>query len=229
MGLVEQSILRPAEARVIPYGVNTAIYHPGDRAAARAELGLPADAFIAMAIAFRAVASNPYKDVTTIVRAVEAARSRQGGKPLHLICVGKSDEGSGELDHYTGYISDPRRLALYYRAADVLLHAANADNYPCVIQEALACGTPVIATAVGGIPEQLRPGATGVLVPRGDAAAMADAIQALIDSPEQLGALQQTTASAPWPYPLEQQTAQYLEWFELLGAMDQREHESYVR
>ncbi|NTU78071.1 MAG: glycosyltransferase [Chloroflexales bacterium] len=218
MGLVEQSILRPVEAQVIPYGVATDIYRPGDRAAARAALGLPADAFLAMLIAFNATTSNPYKDVTTIRRAVADARARPAGRPVHLIYVGRSEEASSGQDHYTGYISDPRRLALYYQAADVLLHAAAVDNYPCVIQEALACGTPVIATAVGGIPEQLRPGETGLLVPRGDASGMAEAIHTLRAAPERLAALQRATAADHWPYPLERQTARYLEWFEALRA-----------
>ena len=47
-------------------------------------------------------------------------------------------------------------VAPYYQAADVYLHAAKADNFPRAVLEALCCGTPVVATAVGGIPEQVK-------------------------------------------------------------------------
>ncbi len=58
-----------------------------------------------------------------------------------------------------GHQTDPRTVARYYQAADVYLHSARADTFPSSILEALACGTPVVATAVGGIPEQVRPAA----------------------------------------------------------------------
>ena len=91
--------------------------------------------------------------------------------------------------------TDPTAMAQYHQAADVYVHAARADTFPSTILEALACGTPVVATAVGGIPEQIRPAhagafaqrertglehATGVLVPAGDADAMAEAVVALL-------------------------------------------------
>ena len=74
-------------------------------------------------------------------------------------------------------------MAQYYRAADVYLHAAHTDNYPTVILEALACGTPVIATDVGGISEQIIDGEVGYLVPKGDAALMAERTRQLISDP----------------------------------------------
>jgi glycosyltransferase involved in cell wall biosynthesis len=97
--------------------------------------------------------------------------------------------------------SDQSRLADYYRAADVYIHAARADTFPTTVIEALACGTPVVATAVGGIVEQVRTlvaahgpagsieardggAATGVLVPAGDAAAMGDALAGLLKDRE---------------------------------------------
>lgn len=91
-------------------------------------------------------------------------------------------------------MTDPALLARWYRAADVLVHAALADTFPGVILEALACGTPTVATAVDGIPEQVRSltdrytgcpvydpdQATGILVPPGDPEAMADAAALLL-------------------------------------------------
>jgi glycosyltransferase involved in cell wall biosynthesis len=98
---------------------------------------------------------------------------------------------------------DPARVAEHYRAADVYVHAARADTFPTTVLEALACGTPVVASSVGGIPEQVRSlravearpamcvaaaahdiaEATGFLVPPADAAAMADAVRVLLAQP----------------------------------------------
>ena len=70
-------------------------------------------------------------------------------------------------------------VARFYQAANIYLHAAKADTFPNVVLEALACGTPVVATAVGGIPEQVKDGVTGFLVASGDAEAMAKHIMML--------------------------------------------------
>ena len=53
------------------------------------------------------------------------------------------------------YERDISRVASYYRASDIYLHPARADTFPTAVLESLACGVPVVATAVGGIPEQV--------------------------------------------------------------------------
>jgi len=67
-------------------------------------------------------------------------------------------------------------MAGYYRSADVYVHAAHAEVWSLSITEALACGTPVVATAVGGIPEQVADGVNGFLFPQGNVEAAASAI-----------------------------------------------------
>ena len=69
-------------------------------------------------------------------------------------------------------------LALF-RAADASLLTSSWENFPHTVVEALAVGTPVIATAVGGVPELVRDGENGLLVPAGDADALAGAIRRL--------------------------------------------------
>ena len=68
-------------------------------------------------------------------------------------------------------------MADYYRAAEVYLHAAKVDTFPTAVLESLACGTPVVATRVGGPPEFVTPGA-GVLVDPLDEEAIAAAMRA---------------------------------------------------
>jgi len=79
----------------------------------------------------------------------------------------------GVAIRFVPYLKDPKIVARYYQAADLYLHPARADTFPTTVLEALARGTPVVASAVGGIPEQDIEGRTGFLVPVGDAQALA--------------------------------------------------------
>jgi glycosyltransferase involved in cell wall biosynthesis len=63
------------------------------------------------------------------------------------------------------------------------------DNLPTVIMEAMAAGLPVISTSLAGVPEMVEPGVTGKLVPPGDSAALAEAIDALLSDPAAARAL----------------------------------------
>ena len=105
------------------------------------------------------------------------------------------------------FVHDPGELATFHRAADLYIHAAKAENHSLSILQALASGKPVIATAVGGIPEQIRSytkwrrddgsvvgpvpfeDATGALVERGDAREMSTRILEVLNHPQsaQLG------------------------------------------
>lgn len=214
MDQVEQSMLDPWRRQVIPNGVDRSVYRPGDREEARAALGLPQEAFICMFIATSVSAGNIYKDISTVDRAVRLAREQATGSELLFVCVGAAGESADPHVRYTGYLSDPARVALHYQAADVLLHAANAENYPCVVLEALACGTPVIATAVGGVAEQIDDGESGFLVARGDGAAMAERLLSLKSNPLLRRRMAARAARHERStFTIERQAGRYLEWF----------------
>ena len=105
-------------------------------------------------------------------------------RPLIFLAVGEAAPhekiGNAEIRFFP-FLERNERVAEFYQAADLYIHASRADSFPTSILEALACETPVVATAVGGIPEQIIDGETGVLTPPGDAGAMADAIACLLD------------------------------------------------
>ena len=75
-----------------------------------------------------------------------------------------------------------------YRAADVAVLSSSWENFPHAIVEALAVGTPVVATAVGGVPEIVEDGQNGLLVPSGDAQGLAAAIRIALVGRERLAA-----------------------------------------
>jgi glycosyltransferase involved in cell wall biosynthesis len=83
-----------------------------------------------------------------------------------------------------GYVPFGPPLLDLYRRSDVFVHVSLTEGVPQVLVEALACGTPIVATAVGGVPQALANGRAGLLVPPGDAAALADAIDALVSDEE---------------------------------------------
>jgi glycosyltransferase involved in cell wall biosynthesis len=98
---------------------------------------------------------------------------------------------------FTGGIQERRDLARLFAAADVFVSASLMETYGLTLVEAMACGTPVVAFRVGGIPEAAPEGQAAILCDRGDGAALIEAIMKLRNSPqlrERLGNLARETA-----------------------------------
>ncbi len=145
----------------------------------------------------------------------------QSQRPVLFLALGESGttrrHGQAET-RFIPRIDQPADMARYYQAADVYIHASHADTFPNAILEALACGTPVVATAVGGIPEQIRSwpevNATGILTPPRDAAAMASAIERLSWDHALRRELGRNAADdAKRRFDLTTQVDAYLEWY----------------
>jgi len=233
-GRLADSMLAPAarECRVVPNGVDLGTFTPGDRDAARERLGLPRDALILL-FAANGILNNPWKDFRTLRRAVSLAAQSFPGRRMLLLALGEDAPperaGAAEIA-FMPYQPDHDLVAAYYRAADLYVHAARAETFPNTVLEALACGTPVVASAVGGVLEQVRglrvPGAdpthaahgvehsTGALVPPGDADSLAAAIAALANNPGLRRRLGENAArDARGRFDQDGQVDGYLEWF----------------
>ena len=185
---VKDSVLHPAVkmSKLIRNGINLSIFKPIDRSKARAKLNLPQDAFVCLFVAVEAQ-KNSYKDYQTIRKALKLVSNQWQGKRIVFIALGgeagnKMDDGL-EVSH-VAFIGKLEDVALYYQAADIYLHAARAETFPNTVIEALACGTPVIATGVGGIPEQIKDGETGFITLPSDETAMAERILRILGSNE---------------------------------------------
>ncbi|HEX5106436.1 MAG TPA: glycosyltransferase, partial [Pirellulaceae bacterium] len=168
-----------ASIRVIPYGLDTVQFSPTEKALARQQLGLPQDRFV---IGFGATSLTQHRKGMTPLLAALAQLERKSD----IVCVAFGGGGlpwSGELPeiHSVGFLRDPGKLALVYSAADVFALPSLEDNLPQTGLEALACGTPVVGFATGGIPDFVHPGETGLLARRGDAGDLAAQIQRLRD------------------------------------------------
>lgn len=169
------------EMRHIPNGVDQRVFAPGDTAAARRALGLPETALV---LVFSAASPGSlYKDAATIAAALPGIARRVAPREVVFLSLGAVADpvaAPGVDVRSVPYTSDPADVARYLRAADLMLHAARAENHPLAILEAQSCGIPVIASDVGGVSETLVDGHTGLLVPPSDPMALAEAASSLL-------------------------------------------------
>jgi glycosyltransferase involved in cell wall biosynthesis len=188
----EKSMLKESivAGRVINNGVNEEVFTPKDSSVLRNSLNIPEKEIVLLYVVNSQMQTNPYKDFTTISNALEQLRLRKKeGQKLTFIALGadgESYEKEGIRVIYAGFQSDMNVISSYFNVADLYLHAARAENYPNVVMEALACGTPCIVTNTGGVPEQIVEDVTGWVVPFEGFSDMTDKILELSENPEKI-------------------------------------------
>ncbi len=217
------------EAKVIPYGIDLSIFHPSDRQTAREALGLPIEAKIILLVA-NGIRHNIFKDYKTMKTALVQVSERWNGEEIVFLALGEDapPEYLGKAKvQFVPYQKDTAVVAKFYQAADVYIHAARADTFPNTVLEALACGIPVVATAVGGIPEQVDDEWTGFLTPPGDPNAMATRIaQLLKDDHLRLKFGHRAANIARNRFDLNRQAGDYLNWYyEILKTWSEEQHD----
>jgi glycosyltransferase involved in cell wall biosynthesis len=181
----------PTERRVfIPNGVDTQRFIPAaeeQRRALRASLGAPQGAVVLYAGRL-----SPEKNLHLLANVWQSLHNRFPTAELWI--VGKGEE-ENTLRGFTsagvrllGYQPD---VLPYLQAADLFVLPSQAEGLSNALLEALACGLPVVATAVGGSVDVIETGRNGLLVPPGDAAALQGALQALLSDPQECSQLGQ--------------------------------------
>ncbi len=160
-------VFASADIHTIPYGVDTKVFRP-DRQRARQQLGLSGKGPVVL-LAAQGL-DDPRKGMAHAVTAL-----RQVDVPgLVVLLTGRGDAQpiihamSTHDVRPLGYIMDRSELARCYAAADLVIFTSLAENFPCVVQEAMASGTAVLAFDIDGIREQITPDRTGFIVPAGD-------------------------------------------------------------
>jgi len=181
--LLELGIGRPEQWHVIPVGLELEDLlertPPADRA--RAALGLPPNGPV-VGIVGRLV---PIKDHDTFL---ESARRVVKDRPdVTFVIAGDGELESraraalGERVRFVGWVED---LPLLYASLDVVVLTSRNEGTPVALVEAGAAARPVVATRVGGVPEVVRDGQTGLLAPAGDADTVAGHVLSLLASPQ---------------------------------------------
>jgi glycosyltransferase involved in cell wall biosynthesis len=181
-----------ARSTVVPNGIDLGAFVPARSASeVRAELGLPAGARVVGSVG-RLV---PYKGYAYLLDAF--ARLRGKHPDVRLLLVGDGPErASLERQARAQGVEADARLAGHredvadlVQVMDVFVLPSVAEHFGRVLLEAMALARPIVATAAGGVPEIVRDGATGLLVPPRDALALATAVGALLDDPARADAL----------------------------------------
>ena len=165
---------------MIPNGVDLEEFAPRDRRFARELLGIPQTAQVIMFVSDSL--TNRRKGFSSLTAALAGMTQ---GHNLFLLSVGRGDPPVTDPFPclHMGVVGSDRWLSLIYSAADLFVIPSLHDNLPNTVMESMACGTPVVGFAVGGIPEMVRPGTTGELVPVGDSVALGQAITRLLNAP----------------------------------------------
>jgi len=188
----------PARVKIVGNGVDSALFHPRDRVACRARLGLLADGKRVVYVG----RLEPAKGVIDLLDAF--SRPELAGVALSLV----GDGGAREACQARAAVSGGRitvhgarpldEIPDWMGAADVLTLPSWNEGTPNVILEALACGRPVVGTTVGGIPDLLDAPLLGRLVPPRDPGALATALAEVAGLAHDAGAIAARGARGGW-------------------------------
>lgn len=176
--VIETEGIPKAKVIVIPNGVDLNRFRPEDGASARRALGIPPESFVLSCVG----RLHEHKGHRDLFDALAIIRNRVRG----LVCLIAGDGparshledrvrflGLGSICRFLGSID---RIETIYSAADVSVLPSRFEGMPNTVLEAMAMARPVVATAVDGSVELVRPNETGILVPPGDVGALAAAL-----------------------------------------------------
>jgi len=195
--LVSLYSAKEKKIRIIPPGVDTTHFYPIPVDEAKEYIGMPADENMILFVG----RIEPLKGIDTLIHAIAQMRKADvlSRCPHYLYIIGGNPEASGEdankemqrlqalcaeLDLHDLVLflgkRDQDSLQYYYSAAEMVVMPSHYESFGMVALEAMACGTPVIATQVGGLQHLVQDGETGFIVPNGDPDALEEKITALI-------------------------------------------------
>ena len=183
-----------AGLEVIPPGIDTTVFKPQDKVVCRKHLGLPEHAFVIV------IGGASLTDINKNVPWLLAQLSHLPDLEAMVVCAfgeGAVPIPDGLNVRFRGGIRDRRDLAQLFAASDVFVSSSLMETYGLTLVEAMACGTPVVAFRVGGIPEAAPDGQAAILCPPHDSAALSEAVTKLRNSPQfrqRLGNLAHETA-----------------------------------
>ena len=212
----QSALLGRFPVSVIPYGLDTDVFSPRNREMAREALEIPGGTKVVL---FAADSSSERRKGFALLAEALAPLPADAG--IYLVSIGRGgiplNLRSPNLN--LGFIENDRILSLVYSAADLYVIPTLDDNLPNTVMESMACGTPVVGFDVGGVPDMVRNGVTGFVVPKGDATALRQAILHVRDNPALREALSANCRRiAVEEYDMKLQAHRYLALYQSLTA-----------
>ncbi|MDS3859436.1 glycosyltransferase [Thermosynechococcaceae cyanobacterium BACA0444] len=186
---VASQAFRNQTIKCIPYSISTDVFKPTEKVIAKQILGIPPEACTLLFVAHNR--DEIRKGFAHLIQALKYCLddhlfwTKYNQQEIKLVCL-----GAGESDWqvpgleitFLKYEEDETIISQVYSASDLLLLSSLEDNLPNTVLEAMACGTPVLAYEVGGIPDMVEHLINGYLVPRGNIKAFAEGIINFIDA-----------------------------------------------
>lgn len=187
---------------VIPNGVDTEQFCPRDKAEARRELHLPADGRLLVTAAHLGPRKGHREVIQALkhlppdVRLVIVGGGAQGGGGRELLALADALGLGGRV-----ILAGPQpyaKVPLYFNAADASVLASYREGCPNAVLESLACGTPVVATRVGAVPDLVTPGVNGEIVPPRQVQPLAEALAVTLERLWSAHAVSRSSCVRPW-------------------------------
>jgi D-inositol-3-phosphate glycosyltransferase len=176
---------------VVPCGVDLERFYPTDKEAARRELGLRDGERIILFVG----RIEPLKGIDILISAAAQLHDDENFQVLIVGGDGRAEEQVRQLrehaerlgvDHHVSFVGavDHEKLPVYYNAADVCVVPSYYESFGLVAVESMACGTPVVASRVGGLTSTINDGQTGYLIPWRCPEPFAERLELLLDNDE---------------------------------------------
>ncbi|RUT00236.1 glycosyl transferase group 1/2 family protein [Dulcicalothrix desertica PCC 7102] len=211
----QQSMLKRFPIYHIPYGIDTEAYQPLDSEQCRYLLGIPNNKKVLLFAA--EILKDTRKGGDLLFKALQSLPASLKAETVLLTFGFSGDTISEQLGIKAinlGYISSDRLKSIAYSAADLFIFPTRADNLPLVLQESMACGTPMVSFKIGGVPDLVRPNITGYLATPEDAQDFSNGIVQLLEDRKLHGQMSQNCREiALAEYTLEVQTQRYIELY----------------
>jgi glycosyltransferase involved in cell wall biosynthesis len=211
-----QSILNRFPIYHIPYGIDIEAYQPLNKEECRHILGISRNQKVLMFGA--ASLKDERKGRDLLIKLLQQLPSSLKSDIL-LLTLGEGGEKIAEMVGIKtlslGYVSSDRLKSIAFSASDLFVFPTRADNLPLVLQESMACGTPMVSFNVGGVPDLVRPDVTGYLAEPENTQEFSDGIVQLLEDNELRENMSKNCrAIAISEYSLDLQAKRYIELYE---------------
>ncbi|OYD99137.1 glycosyl transferase [Nostoc sp. 'Peltigera membranacea cyanobiont' 213] len=211
----KQSMFNGIPIHHIPNGIDTQAYQPLNSQQCRSLLGIPADKKVLMFAALDIKYTRKGADL--LFKALQSLPESLKAETM-LLTIGNGGESIADAvgmpNLNLGYVTSNRLKSIAYSAADLFVFPTRADNLPLVLQESMACGTPMVSFKIGGVPDLVRPSITGYLATPEDTQDFCNGIVQLLEDSQQRDRMgENCRAIALEEYPLELQVQRYIELY----------------